>query len=389
MRKAVIPAFTLVSLWFLLSSCEKEPGSLVDPPLTSPTVSSVSFHSYSVNLDDAGSAVKQVDGSYNIADSVLAEVSNPTGAGNIGAVYFRVYEPGSPDPGRTDELTPTGLVNVQSGNASYTGVVNLNVVRSRTGLYRVEVFAKDKAGNQGNSLIQPISVVINNQPPHMALPALRRFAIPGTDSAVVTVSTGVSDSNGFDDIASVTALAVKGPGDTLSSQLFDDGLPVHADRFPGDGVFSTQFRLDTASLSVVEFQLYADDRSGFRSNIVKRTLKNFAPSIVSLLVPDSIKIPAEGIDSVVFAVKVTDPDSLSDIDSVYFRNFSSSDPTRVFLMYDDGVMYKHGDATAHDGIYSLVIYLYPPVNSASNDFHFYVVDKSGASDERRKTIYAH
>ena len=84
-------------------------------------------------------------------------------------------------------------------------------------------------------------------------------------------------------------------------------------------------------------------------------------------------------------VKAKDPQSLKDIQEVYFNSFkpdgnpSSGNP---FFMFDNGLPYDPNNSTAvgdqfeSDGIYSLTIFLSPGTLPGVYIFRFYCKDKA-------------
>ncbi len=345
-----------------------------------------------INLDDTANTfiTRLPDGTFSISDSITAVVSDPDGIQDISRVYFQIYHPGNANPDAKQLLIKSGNIAVSGGGEGliFTGKLSFNIDRSQTGIYRVEVFAVDKSNSISNTLLRPVIITVNNRPPHLGIPSYREYSPPGSDSATFTFFVAATDSDGIEDISSVTVQPLFA-SDTSVKSMYDDGLPEHADNVPGDGIYSTRFSIDTASLSLIEFRFLGKDKSGALSNIVRRTLHNRPPAFLNLDVPDSIQRPLSGVVVVQFSATVTDLDSLSDIDSVYFRNFSSINPLNIFQMYDDGNFAQHGDSTANDGIYSFLAQVDPSTSLGVKEFHFYVVDKAGARDERIKyiTIY--
>ncbi len=377
----------MVILTFLVCSCEREHSITVDYSVDQPYVLAASALVRHFNLSDTSDpfVVKQIDGSYLLSDSLSAWTINRGGTANVAGAWFRLYVPNSGVPvivrslGRPQSVAGAGNIDTLRYGTRFTfSTDTLNI-----GTYRLEVFLQNSSGYFSNSLLIPLVVTVNNRPPHLDLPQVRYVVPPGSDSALFTLAIPATDPDGIEDIASVQ-VQPKFASDTSARAMFDDGMQIHADRIAGDGVFSVVFRVDTASLHSIGLEFTATDRSGAPSNTIFKTLLNHPPEIISLDVPDSLQRPASGTQLIGFYMTVADSDGLSDIDSAYFRNFTSTSPTN-FLMYDDGDS-LHGDVTANDGIYSRVVSIDPSTSLGVKEFHFYVVDKAGYRDERIKYI---
>jgi len=305
----------------------------------------------------------------------MAQIADKNGLQAINQVFYRIYRPSSAD------LLTSGLLSRFSADSTvvtYSGQFSVTINRTDIGAYRIEVYAKDNFNATSNVASTSLLVSRRNSIPVLGLPTMRQFSPAGSDSTQFTFTIFAADSDGINDIASVTVKA-HGAIDSLPKLLLDNGLLSNGDQFPGDGIFSTNIWVTpTVALPLVVFEFVALDRAGSHSNVVFRTLLNHPPRIMQLDVPDSVQRPAAGTVYIPFYATVADSDGLGDIDSVYFRNFSSSTPAN-FLMYDDGDLVAHGDAVAHDGTYSRIVSIDPSTTLGNKEFHFVVVDKAGAT----------
>jgi hypothetical protein len=154
--------------------------------------------------------------------------------------------------------------------------------------------------------------------------------------------------------------------------------------------FSGKAKLDANLLSgKYEISYYIQDNVSSSDNNVKKVgtkqfqylseVQNFPPSI------NDLKMPSEINKNVRFSfnIKVSDPNGLNDIQSVYYEvkdpdgnKISNSQGISKFPLFDDGNTTENSDVTANDGIYS--VYLIFPVGSQSGNwvFNFNAVDKS-------------
>ncbi len=100
------------------------------------------------------------------------------------------------------------------------------------------------------------------------------------------------------------------------------------------------------------------------------------PVLAELFAPDTVALDPVDKKLLILAVRVVDSSGLADIRRVFFNSFlpnnapASGNP---FLMYDDGT---HGDATANDGIFTLLVELPPTTQKGRYRFEFQAVDYS-------------
>ena len=231
----------------------------------------------------------------------------------------------------------------------------------------------------------------------------------GTDTAstleqIVTVKARIHvDSLGLS-IALVRCNATAPDGTVLLSdqELRDDGIAP--DSIANDGWYTRQCTLRTqrSNLGGYTFRVSATDDAGMKSNeaavsFLMRT-KNYIPTLGTVVVPDTIIVPAAGkTDSVRVTVAVQDTNGLDDIATVkvsIVREDGSVSGT--FDMYDDGgtityspYLLTSGDAIAGDGVYS---FQFPVLSTTTRgiyrDFKFIAIDHSGAeSAPKTKRAY--
>ena len=359
------------ALW-VYQGCTDNPLGVIDPQGVAPQILGASVTPDSVYLD----AMIPSQGSYSVPVVLNATVRDTTGT--ISAVSAIFTRPGESDPYLQIRLQDDGVApDLVAGDGIFTSRTTISLTRAQSGTHLVQVWATDSKGYRSRSLNLPLRFGIRNSPPMFGVPSTRSSS-SGPDSLHISFFVPASDSNGLGSISSVT-VRFRNAYDTASHQLFDDGLAIHSDYFPGDGIFSGTFWVVPTGLpDSLSFTFTAVDNQGGASTFSMAYPVNHPPVFVSLNVPSIIVRPSSGILPVYFYAKVKDPDGLSDIDSVYFRNYSSSTPKNI-LMYDDGNLSLHGDAVAKDSTYSLIVQITSANTPGQNIFHFTVVDKEGAS----------
>ncbi len=105
---------------------------------------------------------------------------------------------------------------------------------------------------------------------------------------------------------------------------------------------------------------------------------NQPPVISYLNAPDSVTVTKP--TNISMTLHASDPNGLSDIDSVYFITYKPDGTTngKHFYMHDDGNTALDGDVTAGDGIYSIIISVNTQNPKGIYRFVFQAVDRSGA-----------
>jgi hypothetical protein len=166
--------------------------------------------------------------------------------------------------------------------------------------------------------------------------------------------------------------------------MFDNG--VRPDVLAGDNVYTSNIGFDILRQETgrFRFEFQAVGSSGLTSNkiitdlVVERS-SNQPPVLSGLLAPDTLVI-STSTALITLSVRASDPDGSQDISRVQFDTYrpdgspSSGNP---FQMYDDGKS-EHGDATASDGMYSLVIQLPPSTTKGTYRFEFQAFDQANA-----------
>lgn len=206
---------------------------------------------------------------------------------------------------------------------------------------------------------------------------------------VISFVTSVQvNPNEGGDIKSVTC-KVYAPDNTLmaSYPMKDDGSAP--DTVSGDGRYSCQINITNISCLLVgqySIQLIAENAAGLVSNQINSPVavvstNNQAPIVWGLSSPDSISIPLTGSNLSTLSINALDSNGYCDIRRVFFNSFrpdSSITGGSPFTMYDDGNILEHGDSTALDGKFSLIIQV-PSTQTTTGwyTFKYQAEDNSG------------
>jgi hypothetical protein len=183
---------------------------------------------------------------------------------------------------------------------------------------------------------------------------------------VINLFSSVSvNPNDGGDIKSVTCKVFSPDGSLLATYAMQDN-GNSPDSVAGDYRYSCTINITNISCLLVgqySIQLIAENTAGLLSNQINSSFgvvmtDNKAPIVSSLYAPDSIAIPSSGLSLSTLSVFALDSNGYCDIRRVFFNSFrpdSSITGGSPFTMYDDGNIIEHGDTTARDGRFSLII----------------------------------
>jgi hypothetical protein len=163
----------------------------------------------------------------------------------------------------------------------------------------------------------------------------------------------VSDLDGPSTLGPVTAeVLAPGAADLVST----DGTAGNVSTMSG----VIRFSVTKTAIGAYRVVLHATDNLSLSSNTVDRRLMiwrtNFPPALSGLFAPDTVDLPTGGTLTIPMSIAATDSNGLADITEVFFRSLDSSDPTKKYLLYDNGNP-ANGDAAAGDGRFSIIIQL--------------------------------
>jgi len=197
--------------------------------------------------------------------------------------------------------------------------------------------------------------------------------------------------NSFSGVKSVQANIIASDFTQLNTEpliLFDNGdAKDNGDAVKGDNIYSNRFPMSTyypnGQYTVQYF--ITDDNNNTQLEAVhtfgyNNLQTNKAPIISNLNMPGSISLNI----SLLFSVKVTDANGLSDVDSVYYKLYKpdgtlilNSQGISKFPLSDNGDTPTTGDVTAGDGIYTMKLTFPSGQPTGSWKFQFTAVDREG------------
>jgi hypothetical protein len=167
-------------------------------------------------------------------------------------------------------------------------------------------------------------------------------------------------------------------------QLFDSGRPEHGDAAANDNRFSNRIIFSNQDANgKYEIQFFIRDNSGntkkvaFHHFMFDNGQANVPPVISDLVITPDTVVVADSAEVIHLSIKAHDDNGLNDIETVFFivyRPDGTTNGIRVPL-FDDGNLIDHGDETAGDGIYSLLIKIEPHNMKGTYQFEFQARDR--------------
>jgi len=166
--------------------------------------------------------------------------------------------------------------------------------------------------------------------------------------------------------------------------LLDNGNLKNGDDVANDGSFANKFPLsEYYPNGIYNIKYFVTDKSNSTNQVALGTFKfdngqaNIAPIISDDVVdPDTAIVTATTV--ILTSIKVFDQNGLSDINKVYFVVYRPNGTTSGTqnILFDDGLA-SHGDQTASDGIYSLLIEIYSTNTKGTYRLEFQAKDRGG------------
>ena len=206
--------------------------------------------------------------------------------------------------------------------------------------------------------------------------------IPGDSSFVTSIE--------FDQINSLKSIwqsIVSSDGSlTLRSMIpmADDGKLISSgDAKANDNIYSSIIRLSNSDPNgTYEISFYVLDNSGEDKKVGAHPFNydngqnNIPPVLSELIAPDTVIVTAPK-SIIVLSVLANDENGLQDIENVYFKSYRPDGTTSgdKEFMFDDGNINGHGDETASDGRYSIIIEVLPKNTKGKYRFDFQAQDK--------------
>ncbi len=172
---------------------------------------------------------------------------------------------------------------------------------------------------------------------------------------------------------------------TAPLYLLDNGNLANGDIQKDDNIYSAVFPLDSNQINGnYEVKYFVNDRLN-KTNQVATSMYNYnngnsniAPVISNTVVdPDTVVVTTTTV--ILTSVQAYDQNGLNDIEKVYFVVYRPDGTTNgnQNILYDDGNLTEHGDETAGDGIYSLLIQIDQSNTKGTYRFEFRAKDRGG------------
>ncbi len=167
--------------------------------------------------------------------------------------------------------------------------------------------------------------------------------------------------------------------------LLDNGQIANGDDVASDGSFANKIPLsESYPNGIYNIKYFVTDNSNSTNQVALGTFKfdngqaNIAPIITDDIVdPDTAVVTDTTL--ILTSINVFDQNGLSDIDRAYFKVYRPDGTTNnnQNLMFDDGNLSLHGDQTAGDGIYSLIIQITSSNQKGTYRLEFQAKDRGG------------
>jgi hypothetical protein len=331
-------------------------------------------------------------------------VKDPQGAGNLKGVYLTVHESSGDKEIFSDSLYDDGAhFNPNDGDViAKDGVFSNRFLASEVikNSSQNDVIFRFIAYDKQNNVSQQWDKLITFSP--NSPPAINQIFAPDSLSFMdenIIFSITVSDSDGIEDIVRAYFQSEKTDNGVIryEQDLFNDGdFENNGDLVAGDSTFSARI---TKSLLVAKKGIYnlifhVEDLSETQ-NVTEAKhqiyIENFESRFIEINTPNELAIPTEPDQQIreLITVEVSDPEGLTDIDSVYFFSLKPDSTLAQgglpFIMVDNGlpfnpngnVFLETGDEEYGDGIYSLSIFSDFSSNPGEYTFLFYIRDRAG------------
>lgn len=360
-RKFLIILTGLVILFFI--SCEEKTGIMEQQP--------------EVFSIQPASVPTRLNVSQTKTYSISFKVTHPNGSESISNVSVTFYSSNQSDVLLTTDLYDDGRVNhpgdkdVIAKDGIFTNTFQSDSLIFPLGDVYIKATALDNSQQQiQTDFISSLSL-LNKAPVLVSISA--PDTLPSGSDAVL-FSVVIQDSNGIEDVPSVT-MRLKQQNFAIFSTTLNLLSSTDTDSGSYGAYFDSSFAAERIGSYDLEFQTM--DLSGDSSNKEVKSiyLENLSPGISNVQLPDSVQRPSAGEDTIVVSLLANDHQGLDDIDIVAFNIFRIGGDTTSIEMFDDGDFANHRDEKANDGVYSRGLTLTPQNLAATFYFIFQAKDK--------------
>jgi len=294
----------------------------------------------------------------NASASQLVEirVQHPDGVDAIEAVTVDIIDNAN-NLNATVQLFDDGAATTESGDliagdGVFRNLIKPSTVVSADGDYTLRFSATDTAGASAPALEKNIKMGSNKVPQihSVFLPSLFRSGFNAE-----TISVVVFDPDSTSEVDDIIFKIIK------SGELPVLYTGKSWKRSGADSLFVLELdsSFGAGRSGAYQFSFQAHDKFGGLSDTVLRSvnIENKAGSVLRISMPAEITKPVSGTKQIFITAQVDDPQSLADVDSVYF--YIEKTDGMPFVMVDNGKPFnidnrfdEAGDKTAGDGIYS-------------------------------------
>jgi len=322
--------------------------------------------------------------------SVEIEVTDPQGPGTLALAMFTVQNEAQTVVFKDTLYDDGAFIHKDDGDVLAKDGIFRNQflaaqIDSVSGIYSFTFNVTDEDENE--AVPQTTEVVFGLNVAPLLVEVLAPDSLKSGADADYVYAT-VSDINGNDEITKVhMGLYKPGSSNAIASfLLFNDGnAEENGDIVAGDSIYS--YKMDSSFAAgkngIYNLEFIAEDTFEDQSVMLLKTilLENEVGKILNITMPDSVVRPAQ----IPIYATVTDPQGLTDIDSVYFL-LEQEDGTFIknqdgsllkLLLFDDGDYNGNGDALEGDGVFSEILSVTTQNIAETYIFHFYMRDRVG------------
>ncbi|MGA7160571.1 MAG: hypothetical protein WBZ48_06195 [Bacteroidota bacterium] len=259
-----------ITLFCLVGGCEFPDKGVVDtipPPFISQATASPTL------IDVTHLAAQPTDA----IDTTITFSATVDGANQYTLVTYIVSDP-------SDSLLVSGNLTVNNGG-KFSANTRFHILKENVGIYNVQFQAVNNEESRSNLLTQAIIVKNSDHAPvvsNLVMPDSVTVP-PAGDTTFVKITVAVSDTDGVQDIVSVS-LTSRRPDNSVVGiyPMYDDGgfnavIPFglkSGDAVAGDGIYTLTIPLlsSTTGNTYRDFSFIATDRSGESSNVLTKRI---------------------------------------------------------------------------------------------------------------------
>ena len=356
----------ILSLFILFFSCDSEPELTNAAP--EPEIEFVRMDTI-WNVTSADSK------------SVEAKVVDAQGSSSLKTVYLKVYSQSGDLILESELYDDGGQLYPQAGDVfAKDGVFRNKYTAAQldtaSGIYQFKFVAEDNDANLSGEILKEVQLI------KIFPPVLTSVVAPDSiPSGPYVKEFKISvESQGGQEILKNVGFNIYNDSKTvlLETRYIYEKESGFIEKVKEniDFTFNSDSTFNVAKNGWYVLEFFASDISNQKSNLIDRPifLENKVGTIHYIDLEDTLQRPSTSL----IQVKVSDPQSLADVDSVYFYSLR---PDSVYanngnpiLLVDNG---EWGDNVAGDGVYSMTIQIFSSNDAGQYVFEFFMRDKAG------------